>query len=103
MRKTIIVVGMFLWMISALLVGIGITIFYGNGQDLSKISTDVINPFVILFALSFSMVTPIYFNLMFNDVMWKNQKEMDDLRKKHHESIRQYNEAVDKLINHIIN
>lgn len=77
--------------------GIGLVVYFGNTNH-QQINIPVINWSIMLFIMVFVMMTPIYLNLLFSDSFWNNQKEMDELREKHNESIKQYNAAKEKLI-----
>lgn len=96
------IIGTFLWVISAMMAGMGLVVFFSNNPVNSNINMALIKFSVILFAMAFTMMTPLYLNLLFRDTFWKNQKEMDELREKHNESIKQYNDAKEKLISKIL-
>lgn len=96
-------IGIVFWIISSLMLGLGLIVFFGGMEPhTSNINIPFIKASVIIFAMTFTMITPVYLNLLFRDSFWKSQEEMDELRNKHHESIRQYNEAKEKLVKAIL-
>lgn len=97
------IIGTILWIISAFLAGLGLITYYcGIPPENSQVNIPLIKFSVLLFGMTFVMMTPIYLNLLFRDSFWKNQKEIDDLREKYHDSINSYNEAKNKLTKAIL-
>lgn len=101
--KTAKVILIILWAISALFMGLGLIVYFGGAENIKNtFNFPLFNFSVIIFALAFTMMTPLYANLMFRDVFWKNQKEIDELREKHHNSIKAYEDAKNKLTKAIL-
>lgn len=95
--KLIKTIAIIFWMVSALSVFFGFIALYGLNSDQTNINIVLLRGLLIIFAMSISVMTPFYFNLLFRDVYWKTQKEIDELRFKYNEGIQKAADVQKKL------
>lgn len=94
--KTFKIIGSILWVISALMAGLGLI------TSLEPDTVTITKLFIYIFLMTFTTMTPLYIYVFLKDSFWKTQTEIENLRLHFHKETQKAIEARNKLIEKIL-